>query len=64
MHFDLEILINIWRGDAICNFISCVVFKAYSEEAETEQIIERTLASDTEHVGSFTWGMFFLGFLH
>ena len=45
-------------------FISYVVFKACSEEVETEHIVERTLVLEKGHVGSITWGLFFLGFLH
>lgn len=64
MHFGLEILMNIWRRDVIWKFISYVVFKACSEEVETEHIVERTLVLEKGHVDSITWDLFFLGFLH
>lgn len=43
MHFNLGILMNIWRRDVTWKFISYVVLRVCQEEAENELTIERTL---------------------
>lgn len=54
MHFDLGILMNIWRRDVTWKFNSYLVLKACSEETETEHTIERRLACKIGYVGSLT----------
>ena len=64
MQFDFRILMNIWKRDVTRKFISYVIFKACSEEAQIDYTFERTLVLEKGPVGFITWSLFFLGSLH
>lgn len=63
MHSALEILMNMGSRDVTWKFISYLVFKMCSEEAQTKLTVERTQAYETGPMFSTTLGLFALGFL-
>lgn len=63
MHSALEILMNMGSRDVTWKFISYLVFKMCSEEAQTKLTVERTQVYETGPMFYTTLDLFALGYL-